>query len=140
MKESDVNEAIQHDGIVQKVGDNSVLVTISSSSACSGCHAGGLCSISGKEEKTINVDGKYKVSPGDQVTVLMELSMGYKAIVLSYLIPVVIVIACLLIMASLGVPELTSGLGSIAILVPYFFLLYLFRRKINKSFRFTLKT
>ncbi|MFZ0281920.1 MAG: SoxR reducing system RseC family protein [Bacteroidales bacterium] len=140
MKEADIYETIQHDGIVQKVGDNSVLVTISSSSACSGCHAEGLCSISGKEEKTINVDGKYKVSPGDQVTVLMKQSMGYKAIVLSYLIPVVLVIACLLIMASLGVQELTSGLGSIAILVPYFFLLYLFRRKISKSFMFTLKT
>jgi len=140
MKKADIHETIQHDGIVQEVGDNSILVTISSSSSCSGCHAESMCKISGNEEKTINVTGKYEVSKGDQVTVLMRKSMGYKAIVMSYFIPLLIIIVTLSVLTSLNIPELTTGLVSLVILIPYFFLLYLFRKKINKSFRFTLKT
>ena len=140
MKKADIHEAIQHDGIVQEVGNNSVLVTITSNSACAGCHAEGLCNITGKEEKSINVTGKYNVAPGDRVTVQMEPSMGYKAILLSYLIPLIIIIACLSIMISTGLSEPVAGLVSISILIPYFLILYLFRSRINRRFIFTLKT
>ena len=139
MKKSGSLETIQHDGIVKKVDSNSVVVTISSNSACSGCHAEGVCSISGKEEKSIDVKGKYNVSPGDQVVVLLEKTTGYKAVVLSYLIPLVIVIAGLIALSSLSASELTAGLVSISLLVPYFLFLYLFRKKINRSFTFSLK-
>lgn len=140
MKKADIHETIQHDGIVQEIGNNSVLVTISSSTACSGCHAEGLCNISGKEEKTINITGNYNVSPGDPVIVQMKQSMGYKAIILSYLIPLVILIISLAVLDSLEVKELISGLVSIGILIPYFLLLLLFRKRINRIFTFTLKT
>lgn len=140
MEKTKIYETIQHEGVVQKVGSNSVLVTISSESACSGCHAEGFCNISGKEEKVVNVEGKYNVSPGDNVTILMKRSMGYKAVVLSYLSPLLIIIISLVVMLSLEIPELTAGIISILILVPYFLVLYLFRNQINKSFTFTLKT
>jgi sigma-E factor negative regulatory protein RseC len=70
----------------------------------------------------------------------MEPSTGYKAVVLSYLIPLVIVITGLITLNSLSASELTAGLVSISLLVPYFLILYLFRKKINRSFTFTLKT
>ena len=57
MKESGSNDTIQHDGTVKKVDGNSVLVSITSNPACSGCHAEGLCGISGKEEKIIDIRG-----------------------------------------------------------------------------------
>jgi sigma-E factor negative regulatory protein RseC len=117
-----------------------VVVSITSSSACSGCHAEGICGISGKQEKIVDIKGKYNVSPGDPVTILMEQSTGYKAVVLSYLIPLVIVISSLIALNSFSVSELISGLVSISLLVPYFLILYLFRKKINRSFTFTLKT
>lgn len=140
MKKSGSRETIEHDGTVKKVDSNSVLVSISKSSACSGCHAEGMCGISGKQEKIVDVIGRYNVSPGDTVTVLMEISTGYKAVVLSYLIPLIIVIAGLIALNSLSASELTAGLVSISLLVPYFLILYLFRKKINRSFTFTLKT
>jgi sigma-E factor negative regulatory protein RseC len=140
MKKGNIHDIIQHDGIVQKVGNDSVVVTISASSACAGCHAEGLCNMTGKAEKIIDVQGKYKVAPGDTVTVLMQQSMGYKAIALSYLAPVVIVIISLVVMASLDIPELTAGLISIGILIPYFLVLFLLRRRIDRIFTFTLKT
>lgn len=130
---------IEHDGIVRKVENNSVFVAISLTSACSGCHAEGFCNISGKEEKIVDIQGRYNVAPGDNVTILMTRSMGYRAIVLSYLVPLIIVILSLSILISLSVTELISGLVSIGILIPYFTILYLFRKQINKRFTFTLK-
>jgi len=140
MKKSCPQGAIQHDGTVKKVDGNSVLVSMTASSACSGCHAEGLCGLSGKEEKIVYVEGKYNVSQGDRVTILMEPSTGYKAVALSYLGPLIVIITGLIIFNSLSFKELTAGLISISLLVPYFLILYIFRKSINHSFTFTLKT
>ena len=139
MKKSGSHGTIQHDGTVLKVDGNRVLVSITSCSACSGCHAEGFCGISGKEEKIVDVKGRYDVSPGEKVTILMEQAAGYKAVVLSYLVPLIIVISSLIGFNSLFVNELTSGLLSISMLVPYFLILYLLRNIINRSFTLVLK-
>ena len=91
---------------MKKVDTNSVLVSITSCSACSGCHAEGLCSISGKEEKIIDVTGNYNVAPGDTVTILMKRSTGYKAVALSYLVPLILLIVSLIVLNSMSVNEL----------------------------------
>ena len=140
MKESGTHGAIQHDGTVKKVDANSVLVSITSCSACSGCHAEGMCGISGNEEKLIDVTGKYNVSPGDTVTIMMERATGYKAVALSYLAPLTLLIASLIILDSMSVNEAVAGLISVSLLLPYFTVLYLFRKSINRSFIFKLKT
>jgi len=130
---------INHDGIVQRADVNSVTVSIISSSACSGCHAEGSCSMSGKEEKIIEVRGKYNVSAGDHVVVLMKQSMGYTALFLGYLLPLLIVIITLIILISVKIPELSAGLISLAVLVPYYSALWFLRNRINEKFTFTLK-
>jgi positive regulator of sigma E activity len=130
---------INHEGIVQSNENNKVSIAISSVSACSGCHAEGSCSMSGKEEKIIEVRGKYNVNPGDTVTILMKQSMGYAALFLGYLLPVIAVVAVLITLISLKIPELTSGIASLAILIPYYSILFFFRKNINEKFTFTLK-
>jgi sigma-E factor negative regulatory protein RseC len=140
MKKSGSHGTIQHAGTVKQVEENSVLVSITSNSACSGCHAEDVCNISGKEEKTISLRGRYNVQPGDNVTVEMSESMGMKAVVLSYVMPVVIIIAGLVVFSSLSISEAASGLAAISLLLPYFIILYIFRKYINRSFTFTLKT
>ncbi len=131
---------IQHDGTVKKVDSNSVLVSILSETACSGCHAKNLCNISGEKEKDIEVKGNYNVARGDKVTILMQQSMGYKALLISYMVPLVILIVSLVILNSFSVSELVSGLVSISLVIPYYIILYLLRKKISRSFTFTLKT
>lgn len=100
----------------------------------------GFCGMTESEEKTIDIRGRYNVSPGDKVTVQMEESTGMKAVVLSYLVPVLIIMGGLFVLQSLPVNELFAGLISIALLVPWFLILYLSRKKIERSFTFTLKT
>jgi sigma-E factor negative regulatory protein RseC len=139
MTRSDNFGTIEHEGIVQKSDNKSVTVKISSESACSGCHAEGLCSLSGKEDKIIDILGRYNVTPGQTVTVLMKKSMGYSAVMLGYVVPLILVIALVIILGSMSLPELITGLGSLAVLVPYYLLLWLFRKQINNNFRFTIK-
>jgi sigma-E factor negative regulatory protein RseC len=130
---------INHEGIVQKIDDKSVIVSISSSTACSGCHAEGSCNMAGKEEKIIEVTGRYNVHPGEKVTILMKQSMGYAALFLGYLLPLISVVTVLTILISIEVPELYAGMLSLAILLPYYLMLYFFRKRVNEKFTFTLK-
>lgn len=133
------NETIQHEGVVQKADEKSVIVKIISYAACSGCHAEGFCTMSNKEDKLIEVTGNYNVNPGDNVIIMMNQSMGYTAILLSYILPLVAVLVLLIILISFSVSELAAGLFSLVILVLYYIILYLFRNKIDKKFTFTLK-
>ena len=130
---------INYEGIVQRKEDNKVFVAITSTSACSGCHAEGSCTMSGKEEKIIEVSGKYNVNNGDQVTILMKQSMGYSALFLGYVLPVIAVVTVLITLISFRIPELTSGLASLSVLIPYYIILFFFRKTINEKFSFTLK-
>ena len=130
---------IDHEGIVRKVENNSVIVSIKSSSSCSGCHAEGSCNMSNHEEKVIDISGRYNVKPGDSVTVLMKQSMGYTALFLGYILPVILVLATLIIMISMDAGELAAGLISISILIPYYLILFLLKKRINEKFTFTLK-
>lgn len=133
-----VSNTINHSGIVQKTDNKSVTVIISSESACSGCHAEGSCSLIGKEEKIIEVKGEYNVKVGDVVTVIMKQSSGFTALFLGYILPLAIVIVTLITLLSMSYQELISGLLSIASLLPYYLVLYLFRKKINDKFKFSL--
>ncbi len=132
--------SIEHEGIVEKVSSDSVDIRIASEAACSGCHAEGFCSLSGKEHKIIHVSGKFKVEEGDTVSVVISESTGYKAVFLGYLMPLLILIISLVILTSFSVKEIFAGLVSIGVLVPYFLILYFFKERINQSFTFTLKT
>ncbi len=139
VKNSSASNTIDHTGIVKKSDKESVTVLITSVSACSGCHAEGSCSISGKEEKMVEVRGNYDVREGDTVTIIMKQSTGFTALFLGYLLPLIIVVISLIILSSLNFSELISGLMAIFSLVPYYLVLFFFRKKINNRFKFSLK-
>lgn len=133
------NEVINHEGVVTRNSGGSVIVSISSKSACSECHARGSCSTLGTEEKFVEVKGSYNVKTGDNVNVQMSQSMGYTALAFGYILPFVILMAMLITMVALGIPELMSGLISIAALIPYYLVLYCFRERLSGKFEFSLK-
>jgi len=130
---------INHEGIVQRNFGNSVLVRILARTACSGCHTEGGCKISKNEEKIVEIYGNYNVTEGDPVTILMKPSVGYAALFLGYILPLISVLLSLIIMISSGFSELIAGLVSISMLLPYYFILFLFKKRISEKFVFTLK-
>lgn len=139
MSRPEKSETIEHPGIVQKSDNRSVTVKISQPSACSGCHAEGSCSLTGKKDKIVEITGHYNLAEGDNVTVIMEKSMGYAAVLLGYLIPAILVVVILVILGSLPVSELIAGIGSIAALIPYYLILWFFREQISNKFIFNIK-
>lgn len=131
---------IEHEGVVEKSDGNTVIVRISPETACSGCHAEVICNLSGVKEKLIEVHGNYNVSPGDRVKVLMKKSMGYSAVFLSYIFPLILILIILIILLSIHLSEVVAGLGSVGILGIYYLILYLFRNRIRNKFTFSIKT
>ena len=133
--------AIIHPGIIESINGDKVLVRILSQSACSSCHAKGACSVADIEEKIIEADlnpsGNWK--PGDQVMVRMEESLGRKAVLMGYGLPLVVLVVSIVIFLSLLNHEGLAALLSILMLVPYYLTLYLFRKRLQKEFRFRIE-
>jgi positive regulator of sigma E activity len=132
-------DSIEHDGVVQRSDNKSITVRILSVSACAGCHAEGSCNLSAMEEKFVDIPGIFNLRPGDHVTVVMKRSAGYAAVLLGYGFPLVLLIVVMIILSSMKVSELVTGLGSLAVLLPYYTILWLFRKRIGNKFKFSIK-
>jgi sigma-E factor negative regulatory protein RseC len=131
---------IIHPGIVDHLDREMVYVRVLSQSACATCHAKGACSIAEVEDKIIEVHdhGHKPYHPGDQVTVRMKQSLGRKAVLLGYIIPLVILVVSVVTFVSVLNNEGLAALISLLLLAPYYFLLYLFRNKLKSQFTFSI--
>ncbi|HBG60252.1 MAG: hypothetical protein A2Y03_05425 [Omnitrophica WOR_2 bacterium GWF2_38_59] len=133
---------VKHSGIITKIDNDLITVNIVNASACSSCHAKSQCSLSEKQNKLINVKyitdySSFKV--GDSVSVLIELSIGFKAIFIGYLLPFFILLITLIASFMFTQNEVTSGLISISMLIPYYFGVYFFRNRLIKNFEFSIE-
>jgi sigma-E factor negative regulatory protein RseC len=130
--------SIIHPGIIENINGNKVSVRILSQSACSSCHAKQACTVADMKDKIIDaeLDQPDKWKPGDEVMVTMDESLGRKAVILGYGLPIVVLVGSIIVFLSLFKHEGLAALLSILMLVPYYFVLYLFRNKLHKEFRF----
>jgi len=136
-----MKDEISHTGFVSRINSNTLYVTIISQSACSACHVRGSCVASEMEEKEIEIrDYKGYYTPGQQVVVVMRGSAGTKAILFGYILPFVVLMVSLFVAIPVTGSEITGGLVAIGMLVPYYAGLFIFRRRLQKSFRFELKS
>jgi sigma-E factor negative regulatory protein RseC len=133
-------DVIEHRGKVDWIEGNKVHVHFLSMSACASCHAKGVCTASDMERKEVEVtDYTGRFNEGEEVNVLLKRTMGFKAMIYGYLLPFVLVVITLFIASSLVNNEAVAGLTSLAILVPYYFWLYLRRSHFKKAFIFELQ-
>lgn len=131
-----MSERIVHEGVVDYMSSDSVFVRILSKSACAECHSNGICSVSEMTEKLIEVKAKNPdFIVGQMVNVILDRSLGNKAVMLGYLFPFLLMIVTLLV-ASQFLSDLLSGLMAIAILIPYYLLLSVFKNRLSKTFSF----
>ncbi len=132
---------ISHKGRVVSVTPEVTTVEIVSESACGACHAKGLCSLGDSKVKMVEVptSGWSDIRPGDEVEVALKASMGHKAVLLAYMIPLVLLVAVLLVAVSAGVGELYAGLAAIAAVAVYYFGLWLMRGRLRNEYIFNIK-
>lgn len=135
------NKDISHKGRVLEVTPQFTTVEIISESACSACHAKGLCSLSDSKAKTVMVptSGWDSFSPGDEVNVVLKLTMGYKAVWLAYVVPLFVLVAVLLGLVAAGVKDIYAGLGAIGAVALYYSVIFLLRSKLNNQYIFKLE-
>ncbi len=131
---------ISHEGRIVEINPSFTTVEIVSSSACSSCHAAGLCGISESKTKAIQVPttlGNWEV--GQTVDVILKRSMGHKAVWIAYVIPLLVLLAVLLLLLKAGASEPVSGLGGIAAVALYYFVIWLLRDSLRKDYSFYIK-
>ncbi len=134
-------DIIKHNGIVEKVDGQHVVVRIVQTSACSACSAKGLCNASESKEKQIDV---YEANPsyriGEEVMVCGTTSMGMRAVLLAFGIPLIILVFSLgLSMKLTGEDALLSAGIALLSVIPYYICIYFFKEKLNRTFSFTIK-
>ena len=131
---------IDHIGIVDRIEGDVAHVKINSESACSACHAKGVCGAADQEEKFLDVPlsgASYKT--GEQVHVQVARRLGFKAVALGYFYPFLLLMAVLILLILIGVSELKAGSLALLSILPYYLLLYLFRKRIESTFTFSIK-
>jgi sigma-E factor negative regulatory protein RseC len=132
---------VEHTGYIEKVLSGHIQVRIINESACASCHAKGACNASDMKEKIIDVDavGYFDLKPGQKVIIQGQKHLGLKASFLAYILPFIMVFTTLFCCYSITHNEVTSGLASLAILIPYFLVIKVFSKKLQKTFSFRLK-
>lgn len=133
-------DAVRHAGVVSDISGNIVCVTILQFSACSSCQARNLCRISESKEKTVQVtvDDPDAYSLGQQVVVMGSEKQGMKAVLMAFGIPLVLLMAGLVTVLAVWSDEKLAALVCLAVLVPYYLVLFLCRDRIRKEFQFTI--
>lgn len=134
-------EEITRKGRIVDITPEVTTVEILCESACSACHAKGLCSMSESERRLVEVrtSGWNPHNVGDEVEVVLRKAMGYKAVFIAYGLPLVVLVFALMLLNSLGVGELYAGLGAIGAVVLCYLFIFLFRNKLHKEYAFYLK-
>lgn len=132
---------ISHKGTVISSDPTFTEVEIIRDDACSLCHARELCSLSKQEHKIVTVaTDPYNIHDvGEQVEICMKPSMGMKAVWISYILPLVLLVAVMFAFKACGFGEIVcagAALGGVAI---YYTALYFMRAKLENEFEFYIK-
>ena len=134
-------DIIKHRGVVEKVEGAHVTVRIIQTSACAACSAKGLCNASESKEKQIDV---YETNPsyqiGEEVVLCGTTSMGLRAVLLAFGVPLLIVMIALgLSMKLTDDDALLSSAIAVLSVVPYYIVIYACKEKLNRTFSFTIE-
>ncbi len=148
---------IKHDGIIIALNeDGTALVRIVQTSACAACKVKAMCASAESAEKEMTAvllsdNGRpmgygvldadkplleYKV--GDAVEVMVQQRMGWKAVVLAYLLPFFVMLAVMLVGNAIwAVREEILGTVALCAMALYYLVLGMFKDKLQKEFSFT---
>ena len=134
-------DTVSHEGVITKIDGDTLEIKIIAQSACAACHAKSACTMSDQAEKVLTVpkpEGQ-EFQLFQKVKVVMAVGQGNKAAVLAYLVPIILLLASLFVCLGIGLSEGLSALIGIAVLIPYYFILYLRRDQLKKKFDYRIE-
>lgn len=131
-------EHVSHEGIITKINDDNVEVKILSKGACIACHIKSACNLSEIHEKNIIIpkpENKDFII-GQAVMISITIKQANKAVFFAYLVPAIIVISMISVLSTFHVKEGVNALISVGSLIPYYLILFLFRKKLKSKFEY----
>lgn len=136
-----MSNKIKHAGVVDGVEGECVRVRILQSSACSACKVAAHCNASETKEKIIDVmdaDASH-YQKGDQVMVVADTAVGFRASLYGYLLPLILMVVTLVGVLAATHSEGLAAVSALGILILYYVLLFLMRNKLRNRLSFTLE-
>lgn len=126
---------IKHEGLVSKVSKNAITISLTGNVNCEGCKAQSACGVSESNDKEIEIENPTQsFQLNESVDVVLNRELGLKAVFWAYVFPFILMFFVLII-TSLFLDELIAGLLSLAILVPYYFMLFVLKDTFKKAFQ-----
>ena len=129
---------MEHKGIVAFVERDFVRVLVTVNEACGGCSARSSCAMGmgEKREITIYTADASNYSIGENVIVSAHRSIGFMAVVLCYIVPLVVLISAIVIANAYGCADAISALVALGATALYFAILAVFHKHISKKVTF----
>lgn len=124
------------EGIVTEIASDHVIVRMVRSSACSGCHAKGVCHSGDAKEEFLTVTSYPRgLAVGEKVRILFSDSKGLVAVVYAFVIPLIFIVAGVTLMSYFGTSELSMLLVLLLFMVGYYLILSFFKKRFVKAFQ-----
>ena len=129
---------IRHQGVIDSVEGQTVMVRITQSSACGGCQARNICRAAESKDKTVEVHctDASGFKAGQTVTVSGAESLGMKAVAFAFGLPLLLLVAALVVAMAVSGSEKVAAIAALGVLVPYYVVLFLLRDRFRKDFQF----
>jgi sigma-E factor negative regulatory protein RseC len=129
---------IRHEGVVESVGQGTVRVRIEQAGSCAACAARQMCVSAERREKTVDaVCSDADVRAGDRVEVQVRERLAWRAVVLAYVLPFVILTVVAAVLDMRVENEALTGTAALCAVGVYYIVLSLFKGRLKRSFSFT---
>ena len=127
---------MSYTGIVKAIHGNELCVEmLPASTSCDSCRTRNLCRISEKERTAqvpVSHPERYKV--GQSVIVVCGESLGMKAVLIAFGLPLVLIVLALAVSMGVWNSEKLAVLIGLAVFFAYWTLLFLLRDRIGRKF------
>ena len=136
-----MSQKISHTGVIERIEGGSMKVRIVQTSACAACKVASHCNAAESKVKIVDVFGcdTTNYSTGQEVTVWASKDVANKALLLGFGVPFLLLVCVLMIALRLTASEGFAALVALGSLVPYYFVLWLLRDRIQRGISFQIE-
>ena len=121
---------------MRAVEGDCVRVEIVQQAACAACKAKSMCTASETKVKEIEARMLEPMQAGDRVIVALEKRLGWKAVLLAFVLPFCLLLGLVALLPRWIDNEALVGTIAIASLAPYYLVVKLFGKRLEKQYRF----
>jgi sigma-E factor negative regulatory protein RseC len=133
-----IENFVKHEGIISKISNNVVTVSLKGNINCKSCGIKSACGISDSTSKEVEiVSPDMRLTLNESVYVILKKDLGLKAIFWAYVLPFILMLT-MLIVAAPFVQEWLAGLLAVSFLIPYYLILYVLRGQFRKIFKISI--